>query len=167
MKEILKIENLSVSFGNNAAVKNVSFGINKGETVALVGESGSGKSITALATVNLIDQAANISGSVKYCEKEIINSNSKDLQKIRGNDISFIFQEPMTSLNPLHKPPRQRPHPAAISSHANSRRTKPVPAARPIRAVLPLQHQGCSPRADRPAPLALNLPAVGKTRGPR
>ena len=79
----------------------------QGETVALVGESGSGKSVTALATVSLINQSADITGSVKYCGKEIINTSNKDLRKIRGNDISFIFQEPMTSLNPLHTIERQ------------------------------------------------------------
>jgi microcin C transport system ATP-binding protein len=105
---ILTISDLSVVFGDNApAVDTVSFDIKAGETVALVGESGSGKSVTALSTVGLLPQSANITGSVVYRGTEMIDADRKTLQRVRGNDISFIFQEPMTSLNPLHSIERQ------------------------------------------------------------
>ncbi len=100
---ILKVENLSVTFGSSeAAVRNVSFEINAGETVALVGESGSGKSVTALSTVRLLPDSAGVTGSAVYRGTEMITANKETLRRVRGNDISFIFQEPMTSLNPLH-----------------------------------------------------------------
>ncbi len=104
--KVLEVKNLSVSFRQDgqehAALRGISFSIEKGETVALVGESGSGKSVTALSTVALLPGNAQVSGSVKYEGREMIGAREKDLRKVRGNDISFIFQEPMTSLNPLH-----------------------------------------------------------------
>jgi microcin C transport system ATP-binding protein len=103
---LLQVRNLSVSFTQDGAttdaVKNVSFEVGKGETVALVGESGSGKSVTALSTVSLLPESADVSGSVRYEGTEMIGAPEADLRRVRGNDISFIFQEPMTSLNPLH-----------------------------------------------------------------
>ena len=103
---LLQVRNLSVSFTQDGAttdaVKNVSFEVGKGETVALVGESGSGKSVTALSTVSLLPESADVSGSVRYQGTEMIDAPEADLRRVRGNDISFIFQEPMTSLNPLH-----------------------------------------------------------------
>ena len=99
----MKVDNLSVAFGTNApAVKGVSFDIRAGETVALVGESGSGKSVTALSTVKLLPDSAAISGSVTFRGTQMIDASKSTLRQVRGNDISFIFQEPMTSLNPLH-----------------------------------------------------------------
>ncbi|GKY86191.1 ABC transporter ATP-binding protein [Sinisalibacter aestuarii] len=103
---VLEVNNLNVSFRQDGqehmAVRGVSFHIDKGETVALVGESGSGKSVTALSTVSLLPDSATVSGSVRYEDRELLNVSEAQLRAARGNDISFIFQEPMTSLNPLH-----------------------------------------------------------------
>ncbi len=103
---VLDVKNLKVSFRQDGrlieAVKGVSFTVAKGETVALVGESGSGKSVTALSTVGLLGDTAEVSGSVTYAGRQMIGVSERELRRVRGNDISFIFQEPMTSLNPLH-----------------------------------------------------------------
>ncbi|WP_084863372.1 ABC transporter ATP-binding protein [Salibaculum halophilum] len=106
MKTVLDVQDLSVSFRQDGvttqAVNGVSFRVGDGETVALVGESGSGKSVTALSTVRLLGDSAQISGSVRYEGAEMVSADEAELRRVRGNDISFIFQEPMTSLNPLH-----------------------------------------------------------------
>ena len=106
MTALLKVSNLRVGFRQDGAisqaVKGVSFEIGKGETLALVGESGSGKSVSALSTVSLLGESAEVSGSVTYQGQEMVGADERMLRKVRGNDISFIFQEPMTSLNPLH-----------------------------------------------------------------
>ncbi len=110
---LLSIRDLSVSFTQGEqetlAVDHVSFDIAKGETVALVGESGSGKSVTALSVLKLLPYpaASHPSGSILYNEKDLLSANEAELRKVRGNEIAMIFQEPMTSLNPLHTIERQ------------------------------------------------------------
>ncbi|MDR9393999.1 ABC transporter ATP-binding protein [Roseovarius sp. SYSU LYC5161] len=103
---LLEVKDLSVAFKQDGAtipaVRGVSFSVDRGETVAIVGESGSGKSVTALSTVSLLGPSARVSGHVTYDGQQMIGASDKLLRKVRGNDISFIFQEPMTSLNPLH-----------------------------------------------------------------
>src|SRR5690554_5433382 len=103
---LLTVNNLSIAFHQDGkrieAVSGVSFTVDRGETVALVGESGSGKSVTALSTASLLGDSAEVGGSVLYDGQEMIGATARLLRKVRGNDISFIFQEPMTSLNPLH-----------------------------------------------------------------
>ena len=105
---LLKVSDLSVAFGDGArevhAVKHVSFEIGKGETVALVGESGSGKSVTALSVMKLLPYPAarHPSGAITFKGQELLAMPENEIRKIRGNDITIIFQEPMTSLNPLH-----------------------------------------------------------------
>ncbi|MFG6589528.1 ABC transporter ATP-binding protein [Sulfitobacter sp. 1A12157] len=106
MTALLDVKDLKVSFRQDGqlipAVRGVSFAVNRGETVALVGESGSGKSVSALSIVSLLGESAEVSGSVTYNGQQMIGADDKLLRDVRGNDISFIFQEPMTSLNPLH-----------------------------------------------------------------
>ena len=106
---ILEISNLAVAFHNKAVVQNVSFHIDRGETLALVGESGSGKSVTALSIPQLLPypQASHPSGSVLLDSTEMIGASKATLLTMRGNRVSMIFQEPMTSLNPLHTIERQ------------------------------------------------------------
>lgn len=107
-KCLLKVENLSVTFGQGEtaveAVKSVSFELNKGETLALVGESGSGKSVTALSVLRLLPypKASHPTGSIHYQDEDVLQADEPSLREIRGDRISIIFQEPMTSLNPLH-----------------------------------------------------------------
>ena len=110
---LLEVKDLSVAFrqGGKAtlAVDRVSFSLKKGETLALVGESGSGKSVSALSILKLLPYPAaeHPSGSIKFNGQELLDADERDLRKVRGNDITMIFQEPMTSLNPLHSVERQ------------------------------------------------------------
>ncbi len=106
--KLLTVTDLSVAFGTGTrevlAVDRVSFDIAKGETVALVGESGSGKSVTALSVMKLLPYPAahHPSGSIQFQGREMLTMDEAEIRKVRGNDITIIFQEPMTSLNPLH-----------------------------------------------------------------
>ena len=109
----LRVADLAVSFrvegGTLEAVRGVSFEVAKGETVALVGESGSGKSVSALSVLQLLPypKASHPTGSIRVAGVEMIGADTATLREVRGNGISMIFQEPMTSLNPLHSIERQ------------------------------------------------------------
>jgi microcin C transport system ATP-binding protein len=101
---LLDVRDLSVAFGPSIAVDHISFQIKRGECVALVGESGSGKSVSALSILRLLPYppASHPSGSIRFKGRDLLNASEREMRGIRGNDISIIFQEPMTSLNPLH-----------------------------------------------------------------
>ena len=104
MTKLLSVKNLSISFKDKTVVKDVSFDLNKNEILGIVGESGSGKSVSALSVLGLINNAAySPESSVKLNGKELMGQSERTLMEVRGGKIGFIFQEPMSSLNPLHR----------------------------------------------------------------
>lgn len=111
MKKIIEIKKLSISFKSNNqevfhALKNVNIDLYKGEILGIVGESGSGKSVTALSVLSLLPSnkiGYSNKSSIKFEQQELIGANNEVLNEIRGGKIGFVFQEPMSSLNPLHK----------------------------------------------------------------
>jgi microcin C transport system ATP-binding protein len=112
VEKLLEIRELSVAFRQGErellAADRVSFDIKPGETVALVGESGSGKSVTALSILKLLPGSArHPSGSIRFKGRELMKLSEREIRHVRGNDITIVFQEPMTSLNPLHTVERQ------------------------------------------------------------
>ncbi|MBO0711145.1 MAG: ABC transporter ATP-binding protein [Acetobacteraceae bacterium] len=101
---LVEVENLAVAVGSKCVVEGVSFTLDRGETLALVGESGSGKSLTALSLLQLLPTGGeNPAGRISLCGKEMIGANAATLNRARGEIAGMVFQEPMTSLNPLHR----------------------------------------------------------------
>ena len=102
MPPLLEVENLTIRFAGAAqpAVDGISFAIDEGEVLGLVGESGSGKSVTSLAILRLLTSGAVMTGSIRFNGVDLLRLSEKDMRARRGRDISMIFQEPMTALNP-------------------------------------------------------------------
>jgi microcin C transport system ATP-binding protein len=111
MSALLSVEDLHIAFeldeGRIEAVRGLSFDLAPGETLALVGESGSGKSVTAASILRLLPSSARIAGRIRFKGADLAGASEAEMRRVRGADISMIFQEPMSSLNPLHTIERQ------------------------------------------------------------
>jgi len=127
---LLEIRNLSLSFGQVPnevkAVKNVSFDLERGQTVGIVGESGSGKSVTALSILKLLPYpvAWHPSGQIRFDRADLMRASDEDMRRIRGNRIAMIFQEPINSLNPLHSIEQQISEVLEIHKHLDKRKAR-------------------------------------------
>ena len=125
MSALLSVDKLTIDFVLDAraihAVRGISFEIAKGETLALVGESGSGKSVTAASILRLLPAAAKVGGRIRFKDEDLLKAGDRELRRIRGSEISMVFQEPMTSLNPLHTIERQVSE--ILSTHQGMGRT--------------------------------------------
>ena len=151
---LLEVDNLQTHFrgadGINRAVDGVSFHVNSGETVAIVGESGCGKSVTAMSILRLIPEPpGKIAGAIRFDGRDLLKCSDREMRAIRGNEISMIFQEPMTSLNPVLTVGRQigealRLHQGLSSQQAEARAVemlKLVGIPEPERRVREYPHQ--------------------------
>ena len=105
MQPLLTIQDLSAGYGGKTVIRDISLTLMPGEILGVVGESGSGKSVSSLGVMRLIPNPPGqiTGGSILYKGRDLVQASEKEMQKIRGNEISMIFQEPMTSLNPIIK----------------------------------------------------------------
>lgn len=101
MAPLLEVEDLSVRFGERAAVRGLSLRIEPGQVLGLVGESGSGKSVTSLAVMRLLDESARVTGSIHFDGKALLELEAEPMRRQRGREMAMVFQEPMTALNPV------------------------------------------------------------------
>ncbi len=135
---LLEVTDLQVDFptddGIVHAVRGVSFSLGEGEVIAIVGESGSGKSVTSLAIMGLLGRTARVSGSVKYRGVELLGMKRRDLAKLRGQELAMVFQDPMTSLNPVYRVGWQLAE-AVRAHHKISKRAAEVRAVDLLRLV--------------------------------
>ncbi|WP_416353722.1 ABC transporter ATP-binding protein [Agrilactobacillus fermenti] len=135
MEKVLDVKDLEINFhtfaGDVKAIRDVSFHLNKGETLAIVGESGSGKSVTVRSIMGLLAKNSVIpKGSINFKGKDLIKASKKEMEEIRGNDISMIFQDPMTSLDPTMPIGKQVAEPLLI--HNQMSRSKAMERAQEV-----------------------------------
>ena len=145
-ENVLEVNQLRTTFSldksTSVAVDGVTFVLKAGETLGIVGESGSGKSVTSLSIIGLISKpSGKVEGSVKYKNKELVNLSEKDMRKLRGKEIAMIFQEPMTSLNPVFTIGNQMLEAIKIHFSLTKKESRDY-------AIKMLEHVGI-PRADK------------------
>ena len=129
MSNLLELNNLKMSFytyaGEVQALRGVSFTLGQGEVIGIVGESGSGKSVTSLSIMGLLPPAAKIKGgSINFNGRDLLTLSPAQMQQIRGNEISMVFQDPMTSLNPVYTVGNQIMEPLMLHQHLSEARPK-------------------------------------------
>ncbi|GAB3615951.1 hypothetical protein GCM10027416_05080 [Okibacterium endophyticum] len=120
----LDVTDLSITIDGRAVVDGVSFSVQQGERFGIIGSSGSGKSLTALAILGLLPEGAGLTGSIRYEGRELVGRGERELAAMRGNDISIVFQEPRTALNPIRTVGRQMTEPLRIHGGLSRRQAQ-------------------------------------------
>ena len=133
----LEVRDLVIELGGRRVVDGVSFDVPDSARVGLIGESGSGKSLTALAIMGLLPDAATTSGSIRWNGRELIGMKDRDLARLRGDEIGIVFQEPRTALNPIRTVGRQISESVRIHEQVSRREAKARAVAEATRVALP------------------------------
>ena len=127
---LLSVSELTVAFGDQVVVDRVSFSLDPGERLAIIGESGSGKTLTALSVIGLVPETATVTGNIVFDGVELLGRSDRQLSKTRGEDIAMVFQDPLTSLNPLMRVGKQIAEP--LRRHHGMSRSQAARAAREL-----------------------------------